>query len=167
MDIRQWRTVISQRQETNKLNPRILSAYCPKGFPGHNTIRGDWVRLCQIYRVKEMELSFGAEARWLEFTGQSVKGKRAVPEEILGICQGSLLSVEQELEQCTGARELPTQSSWKDPPKRKRVKYSVFTRSWEKHKVSIHHSGYSHINEMFYAIKWRHWSRGTLCYTGI
>lgn len=135
MDIRQWRTMISQRQETNKLNPRILSAYCPKGFPGHNTIRGDWVRLCQIYQVKEMELRFGAEARWLEFTGQSAKGKRAVPEEILGICQGFLLSVEQELEQCTGVRELSellrAQSSWKDPPKRKRDKYSVFTRSWE------------------------------------
>lgn len=30
LDIRQWRTMISERQETNEVSPKIMPAYCPR-----------------------------------------------------------------------------------------------------------------------------------------
>lgn len=166
MDIWQWRTMISQRQEMNELSPMTMSAYSPKRFPGHNTRWGNWVRVWQTHWIKEMELTFRADQDGGSSQDRVLKMKRAVREEILGICRVLFVLNRTVNSAHVWENYLPRAPGQNRP---KEAEGQVF-RAYKElgiAQVPIHRSGYSHINEMICAIKWRNLSRGILCYTGI
>lgn len=83
LDITQWRTVIPERWETNKVSPMIIPPYCLERVsrPQHRVRNLSEAQL--IPWVEEIKLSLG-RPKQLELLGQSATGKRK-PGDLHGV----------------------------------------------------------------------------------
>lgn len=100
LNITQWRTVMAERWETNKVSPMIIPSYCVKrgSRPQHRVWNLGGTQ--QTLWLKEIKLSLG-KPRQLEFAGHSTRKERT-----LEIFTGFPTSIHGSADQCLHVRKL-------------------------------------------------------------